>query len=116
MVKVYGYTKCSTVKKSLKFLEANDIDFEFIDFVENKLGVEEIKTIYCASALPLKRMFNTSGILYREMQLKDRLPEMNEDEQLQLLATDGMLIKRPIIVSDKGVGIGFKENEWINLI
>ncbi len=107
---VYGYTKCSTVKKSLNYLKEEKVEFEHIDNVENKLSQAEIENLHKKSGLPLKRFFNTSGMLYRELQLKDKLVDMSEDEQYALLATDGMLVKRPILVTDKGVFPSFKSD------
>ncbi len=111
MVKIYGYTKCSTVKKALKFLEENNVKYIHIDNVANKLNVKEVTKIYKDSGLDIKKFFNTSGILYREMGLKDKLLNMNEEEKLKLLATDGMLVKRPIIVTDKGILTGFNKEK-----
>jgi len=116
MVKVYGYTKCSTVKKSLKFLSDNNVEFEHVDNVVNKLNKEELKDIHIKSKLDIKRMFNTSGIKYRELGIKDKYPTMSEDEIYELLATDGMLVKRPILISGDIVLIGFKLNEWEGLL
>ncbi len=111
MVKVYGYTKCSTVKKALNFLEENSVEYKHIDNVANKLSVKEITKIYKDSGLDIKKFFNTSGILYREMGLKDKLLNMNEEEKLKLLSTDGMLVKRPIIITDKGTLTGFNKDK-----
>jgi arsenate reductase len=113
---VYGYSKCSTVKKGLKFLENNKIEYSHIDNVSSPLSVDEIKELHARSGLPLKRFFNTSGMKYRELGLKDKLPEMSEVEQLALLATDGMLVKRPILVTDKGVFPGFREQKWQEIL
>lgn len=113
---VYGYTKCSTVKKSLKYLEAEGIEYKHIDNVDTKLTVDQIKELHQKSGLPLKRFFNTSGMLYRELQLKDKLPDMSEEEQFKLLATDGMLVKRPILVTSKGVFPSFKPEKWLELL
>lgn len=115
-IKVYGYSKCTTLKKSLKFLKEEGIEFDHIDNVENKLSVDEIKALHQTSGLPLKRFFNTSGMLYREMGLKDKLVDMSEEEQYQLLASDGMLVKRPILVTDKGVFPSFKAEKWLELL
>ncbi|WOO87438.1 Spx/MgsR family RNA polymerase-binding regulatory protein [Mollicutes bacterium LVI A0039] len=113
---VYGYTKCSTVKKSLNFLKDEAIEFEHIDNVETKFSADQIKDLHVKSGLPLKRFFNTSGMLYRELQLKDKLPTMSEEEQYELLATDGMLVKRPILVTDKGVFPSFKAEKWLEIL
>ena len=109
---VLVYRKCSTCLKALKWLEANGVTYEERPIVEQNPTFEELKEWYQKSGLPLKKFFNTSGVLYKEMQLKDKLPGMSEEEQLKLLATDGMLIKRPIVVGEGVVLVGFKENEW----
>ena len=106
------YPRCSTCKKAKKWLEENNIEFTEKDIVEDNPTFEELKEWYEKSELPLKRFFNTSGMKYRELKLKDKLPDMSEDEQLELLASDGMLVKRPIIVSDDVVLTGFKVKEW----
>lgn len=106
------YPPCSTCKKAKTWLENNSIDFESRHIVEEKLTESELKNIIFKSNLPLKRFFNTSGVLYREMNLKDKLPTMSEDEMIKILATNGKLVKRPIIVSEKGVLVGFKVDEW----
>ena len=106
------YPKCSTCQKAKKWLEAHEIMFTERHIVEDHPAYDELKQWYEKSGLPLKRFFNTSGILYKEMQLKDKLPSMSEEEQLNLLATNGMLVKRPIVVDDHMVLVGFKEAEW----
>ena len=106
------YPRCSTCKKAKKWLDENNLEFTEKDIVEDNPTFEELKEWYEKSELPLKRFFNTSGMKYRELKLKDKLPDMSEDEQLELLATDGMLVKRPIIVSDDVVLTGFKVKEW----
>lgn len=113
---VYGYTKCTTVKKGLKFLTEEGYEFEHIDNVENKLSVEDIKKLHETSGLDIKKFFNTSGIKYRELGLKDKLVDMSEEEKYELLASDGMLVKRPILVTDKGVFPSFKAEKWIELM
>ena len=107
-----NYPKCSTCQKAKKWLDAHQVTYTDRHIVENKPTYEELKEWHQRSGLPLKRFFNTSGMLYKEMQLKDKLPTMSEDEQLQLLATNGMLVKRPLIVKEDVVLIGFKEAEW----
>ena len=109
---VLVYRKCSTCMKALKWLEENNIEFEERPIVEQNPTYEELKVWYQMSGLPLKKFFNTSGLLYKDMHLKEKLPQMSEDEQLQLLATNGMLVKRPLVVGDGFVLTGFKENEW----
>lgn len=109
---VLVYRKCSTCQKALKWLEANQVEFEERAIVEENPTYEELKEWYEMSGLPLKKFFNTSGMLYKEMKLKDKLAEMTEEEQLKLLATNGMLVKRPFVVGDDYVLTGFKEKEW----
>lgn len=106
------YPKCSTCRKAKKWLDEHNIEYVDRHIVEENPSYEELKEWYEKSGLPLKRFFNTSGMLYREMQLKDKLATMSEEEQLRLLATDGMLVKRPLIVDGKKVLTGFKEAEW----
>lgn len=109
---VLVYRKCSTCQKALKWLEENQVNFEERPIKEQNPSYEELKEWYQKSGLPLKKFFNTSGLLYKELKLKDKLPTMSEEEQLQLLATDGMLVKRPLVVGDDFVFTGFKEAEW----
>lgn len=113
---VLYYAKCSTCQKALKWLDERGIAYEGRPIKEENPTVDELRTWHEKSGLPLKRFFNTSGLLYKEMALKDKLPGMSEEEQLALLATDGMLVKRPILVSGKGVYPGFKESEWEELL
>ena len=109
---VLVYRKCSTCVKALKWLDANGVAYEERPIVEQNPTFEELKEWHQKSGLPLKKFFNTSGVLYKEMQLKDKLPGMSEEEQLKLLATDGKLVKRPLVVGDDFVLTGFKEAEW----
>lgn len=111
-MKVLVYRKCSTCQKALKWLDAHGISFEERAMVEEHPTYEELKEWYEKSGLPLKRFFNTSGNLYKQMNLKDKLKDMSEEEQLKLLATDGMLVKRPLVIADEFVLTGFKEKEW----
>lgn len=113
---VLVYRKCSTCIKALKWLEANDIVFEERPIVEQNPTYEELKAWHQMSGLPLKNFFNTSGKLYKEMNLKDKLKEMTEEEQLQLLATNGMLVKRPLVVGEDFVLTGFKESAWNEVV
>ncbi len=106
------YPKCSTCVKAKKWLEEKGMEYELRDIKENNPTAEELKVWWEKSGLPLRRFFNTSGNLYKEMKLKDRLPDMSEAEQLSLLATDGMLVKRPVLVAGDTVLVGFKEKEW----
>lgn len=106
------YPKCTTCKRAKKWLDEHQISYEERDIKEHNPSLEELKEWYQRSGRPLKRFFNTSGMLYKEMKLKDKLPEMSEDEQLALLASDGMLVKRPIVVTEDQVLVGFKEAQW----
>ena len=106
------YPKCSTCQKAKKWLDEHNIKYTERHIVEDNPTYEELKEWHERSALPFKKFFNTSGLLYKEMQLKDKIPDMSEDEQLKLLATNGMLVKRPLVVSDDAVLVGFKEKEW----
>lgn len=106
------YPKCSTCMKAKKWLEGREMEYEMRDIKEENPSADELRTWWKKSGLPLKRFFNTSGNLYKEMKLKDRLPEMTDEEQLELLGTDGMLVKRPILVDGDTVLVGFKEKEW----
>lgn len=106
------YPKCTTCQKAKKFLVDNNVEFTDRHIKDENPAYDELKEWYERSGLPLKRFFNTSGLLYKSMGLKDKLPEMPEDEQLKLLATDGMLVKRPIIVADNFILVGFREAEW----
>jgi arsenate reductase len=106
------YPKCSTCKKAKKWLEEQGVSFEARHIVEENPSAEELKEWHERSGLPLKRFFNTSGMIYRQEGLKDRIPNMTEEEQYELLATNGMLVKRPMIVGEDFVLTGFKEVEW----
>ena len=110
------YPKCSTCQKAKKWLDENKIEYMERHIVDDNPTYEELKKWYEKSGLPLKRFFNTSGMLYKEMKLKDKLPDMSEDEQLQLLATNGMLVKRPLVVAEGFVLTGFKEKEWTEMM
>ena len=106
------YPKCSTCQKAKKWLDERNITYTDRHIVENNPSYDELKLWYERSGIPLKKFFNTSGMLYKEMQLKDKLPAMSEEEQLKLLATNGMLVKRPLIVDGDMVLTGFRETEW----
>ena len=106
------YPKCSTCRKAKNWLEEHDLEFESRHIVEENPTAEEIEKWWKKSDLPLKRFFNTSGQVYRKLGLKDKLPDMSEEEQFEILSTDGMLVKRPIIVGDDFVLVGFKVKEW----
>lgn len=106
------YPTCSTCKKAKAWLKEQNLTFEDRNIKEENPTAEELKQWYQKSGLPLKRFFNTSGLVYKSLQLKDKLPEMNEEEQLSILATDGMLVKRPILVTEDNVLVGFRQAEW----
>ena len=112
MMKVYCYERCTTCKKALKWLNENKIKYELIDIKGDNPDKATIKVAYEKSGQPLKKFFNTSGQLYRGMELSKKLQDMSEDEQLNLLASDGMLVKRPLVIGDSFVLLGFKEAEW----
>ena len=112
MIKVYCYSRCTTCRKALKWLDDHGIIYVVTDIKTEHPDKETLRGYYTMSGLPLKRFFNTSGIPYREMELSKKLPGMSEEEQLSLLATDGMLVKRPIAVLPDRILVGFKEPEW----
>ena len=112
MVKVYCYSKCSTCKKALKWLENNKVEHTVIDIKGDNPDEETLREFHKKSGLPLKRLFNTSGQLYRQMELSRKLPDMSEDEIFKILSSDGMLVKRPLLVTDNTVIPGFKEELW----
>lgn len=109
---LFQYPKCTTCKKTVKWLEVNNIEYTSRNIKDENPTYDELKDIYSKSGLPIKKLFNTSGILYRSLGLKDKLDTMSEDEILKLLASDGMLVKRPILINDSKVLIGFKEEVW----
>ena len=106
------YPKCTTCQKARKWLDENHIAYDIRDIKTENPTYDELSTWHARSGLPLKKFFNTSGLLYKSMNLKEKLPEMSENEMLQFLSTDGMLVKRPLLVHDDFVLVGFKENEW----
>lgn len=106
------YPKCTTCQKAAKFLESHAISYTLRDIKTDNPSRQELEQWHTMSGLPLKRFFNTSGLKYKELSLKDKLPNMSQDEQLELLATDGMLVKRPILVGDGFVLVGFRQGEW----
>ena len=116
MIKVYCYSKCSTCKKALKWLDDKGVKYQLIDIKEDHPDEKTLRSLHKKSGIPLKRFFNTSGMIYREMELSKKLPDMSEDEQFKLLASDGMLVKRPLAVGDDFVLVGFKEEEWAEKI
>lgn len=106
------YPKCTTCQKAQRWLTEQGVSYTLRNIKEDKPTYEELKAWYQKSGLPLKRFFNTSGLLYKSLALKDKLPSMSEEEQLRLLATDGMLVKRPIMITEDTVLVGFRESEW----
>ena len=113
MITVYCYSRCTTCKKALKWLDDKGVAYTLLDIKEEHPDEEALRKYYAMSGLPLKRFFNTSGIPYRELGLAKKLPDMSEDEQFALLASNGMLVKRPLVVGDDFVLTGFKEKEWM---
>lgn len=109
---VLCYPKCSTCQKALKWLDEHQIEYTNRMIVEEKPSVKELQTWIPMSGLPLKRFFNTSGLVYKELNLKEKLPTMSEKEQIELLATNGKLVKRPLVITDQTVLVGFKPKEW----
>ena len=112
MIKFICYPKCTTCQKARKWLDDNQIEYEFRDIKLDNPTIDELTEWYKKSGLPIKKFFNTSGLLYKSLDLKNKISTMTEDEMLNLLATDGMLVKRPLVVGDDFVLVGFKESEW----
>jgi arsenate reductase len=112
MIKFICYPKCTTCQKAKKWLDDNKIEYEFRDIKLYNPTLDELTAWYKQSGLPLKKFFNTSGLLYKSLDLKNKLPTMTEDDMLKLLASDGMLVKRPLLIGDDFVLVGFKEAEW----
>ncbi|MDD5929444.1 MAG: arsenate reductase family protein [Spirochaetales bacterium] len=112
MIKVYCYFRCSTCKKALAWLDSQGYKYDIIDIKTQNPDEKTLRSLHKKSGLPLKKFFNTSGILYREMELSKKLPSMTEDEQFALLASDGMMVKRPLLITDSAVIPGFKEDLW----
>lgn len=110
------YERCTTCKRAKAWLIDRGIEFTERPIKEENPSLEELREWYQRSGLPLKKFFNTSGLLYKSMELKDKLPAMTEEEQLQLLATDGMLVKRPMVIMEDKVLVGFRENEWTEVL
>ncbi len=115
-MKFICYPKCTTCQRAQKWLDDNNIKYEFRDVKIDNPTLEELTRWWGKSGLPLKKLFNTSGLLYKSLDLKSKLPEMSEDEMLKLLSTDGMLVKRPLVVGENFVLVGFKEAEWSALL
>ena len=112
MIKFICYPQCTTCQKARKWLDDNKIEYEFRDIKLDNPTLDELTEWYKKSGLPLKKLFNTRGLLYKSLDLKNKLPTMTDDEMLKLLATDGMLVKRPLLVGDEFVLVGFKDTEW----
>ena len=112
MIKFICYPKCTTCQKAKKWLDDNEIEYALRDIKEDNPSFEELAAWYKMSGLQLKKFFNTSGLLYKSMDLKDKLDSISEEKQLKLLATDGMLVKRPLVIGKDFVLVGFKESEW----
>lgn len=110
------YPKCSTCKKAKKWLEENNVEFEARNIIEETPTIEELTEWIKSNELDIKKCFNTSGLRYKELNLKEKLLNMSDEEKIKLLASDGMLIKRPLLITDKGIYIGFKEENWKRLI
>lgn len=115
-MKFICYPKCTTCKKAQSWLDSRGIEYTLRNIKEENPAYEELKEWHEKSGLPLKRFFNTSGLLYRSMNLKDRLADMTDEEKLRLLAEDGMLVKRPLLICEDRVLVGFKESEWEELL
>ncbi|MBE6706411.1 MAG: arsenate reductase family protein [Ruminococcaceae bacterium] len=115
MVKFICYPKCTTCQRAKKWLDDNKIEYEFRDIKLDNPTSQELTAWYKQSGLPLRRFFNTSGLLYKSLDLKNKLPAMTDDDMLKLLASDGMLVKRPLLIGKDFVLVGFKEAEWNNI-
>ena len=115
-MKIYQYPKCTTCKKALKYLDDHNKKYENINIKENNPNKKELKEYIKTSGKEINKFFNTSGLKYKELNLKDKLKTMSNEEKLDLLASDGMLVKRPILVNDNTVLVGFKEEEWAKII
>ena len=113
MIVFLCYPKCTTCQKAKKWLDDNGVEYSLRDIKAENPSCEELVAWYKASGLPLKKFFNTSGLLYKSLGLKDKLPSMTEEEMLTLLSTDGMLVKRPLLIADDAVLVGFKESDWV---
>ena len=116
MLKFICYPKCTTCLKAKKWLDDNNIEYELRDIKTDNATFEELCEWYSKSGLDIKKFFNTSGLLYKSMNLKEKLPEMSEEEKLRLLSTDGMLVKRPLLIGDGFVLTGFRQNDWENAV
>ncbi len=115
MIKLVGYKKCSTCKNACKYLEEKRVAYAFRDIKENPFTEEEIRHLIDTYSVNVDRLFNTSGILYRELNLKEKRPQMSMEEKIEILTRDGMLVKRPLLITEGNLLIGFREKEWENL-
>lgn len=116
MMLLIGYSKCSTCKNAMKWLERNHISFTFREIKEDTPTIEELTSWICQFHIPIKKLFNTSGLKYKELHLKEKIDCMSDEEKIRILSSDGMLIKRPLLISDSNIFIGFKEKEWESLL
>lgn len=116
MIKIYCYPRCTTCKRAVKWLETHQFDYQYINIVEETPSKEEIREYVEKSGQKIQKFFNTSGLVYKEMQLKDKLKNMSDEEKLEILSSNGKLIKRPLLISDNTVLIGFKEDNYETLI
>lgn len=112
MIKIYCYPRCTTCQRATKYLDSKSVEYEYINIKDDNPSKETLRGLWQKSGLELKKFFNTSGILYREMELSKRLSSMTDEEKLDLLASDGMLVKRPILITENAVLVGFKESQW----
>lgn len=112
MIKIYCYPRCTTCQRATKYLDSKSVEYEYINIKDDNPSKETLRGLWQKSGLELKKFFNTSGILYREMELSKKLSSMNDEEKLDLLASDGMLVKRPILITENAVLVGFKESQW----
>ena len=116
MVKVYCYPKCSTCRKAIKYLNEQMVEYDLTDIKEDNPDKKTLKEAIDISGLPVRKLFNTSGNLYKEMNLSTKLPSMTEEEMIEILSSDGMLVKRPLLITDDYVLVGFKEDSWKDII
>ncbi len=116
MMKLYGYSKWSTVRKAKAWLENNNLEFEYIDLIKNPPSKDDLKKMYEISGYEIKRFFNSNGAKYKELNMKERINTDDENTLLELLSNDGMLIKRPLLFNGKNILLGFKENEWVDIL
>lgn len=113
MIKIYCYPRCTTCQRATKYLDSKSVEYEYINIKDDNPSKETLRGLWQKSGLELKKFFNTSGILYREMELSKKLSSMTDEEKLDLLASDGMLVKRPILITENAVLVGFKESQWV---